>query len=180
MSNCSGCGQRYSAYLVYFSQPMSFMKALSKKNGTNQKQASRPPTGSVRAENVTPRRSSPRNSSSTTTVATTGKASVRQTSVSDVTTTRPAAIPRATDGAHDGMRSSRRVSHSTMVAAPANSAGMMWHRMTRANRPAASANRRPVRTPRTSTARYRTHNVSEMEKANSPAIVEVMLPPRIV
>ena len=59
-------------------------------------------------------------------------------------------------------------------------AGMRWQSPAIANRNAESARYRPVRRPRMAKPRYRTANDRLIEKANSPAIVDVMLPPMML
>ena len=75
-----------------------------------------------------------------------------------------------------GRRTSDTSSH-TAAPATAKIAGMTWHRAVRASSTAASARWRPFSMPRPTTPRNRMAKVNEIEKANSPANVEAMLPP---
>ena len=103
------------------------------------------------------------------------------TTSSSVTATRiPATTRPATDASHQGVRSSRRTNSSTTVAMTTKIAGIRWHRIVNPNSTAPRARSAPVRMPRNTTARNRKANVSEIENANSPAMVEAPLPPRIV
>ena len=147
----------------------------------NQNADTRKPTGSTTAAQRATRPSRPTNRTRAATVATTGNHVWASHSVPRVTATTPAPIQRPTvEASHHGTRSSRRVMSRTTVARPAKMAGIRWHRITRPNRSAPSALSWRVRMPLSRTARYSTARVSEMEKANSPAMVDGMLPPRMV
>jgi hypothetical protein len=74
-------------------------------------------------------------------------------------------------------RRNKEMRNQTAAPAMAKIPGMMWHRMVRANSTAARARCRPFSMPRPTTPRNSKAKLSEMEKANSPAMVEAMLPP---